>query len=453
MQVKRFIHNEYADMLFILTKYIYSFFIYYYCDSMKKTFLFLLIALFFAVIISGCVQPEVEDVTESEDIRIGALLPLTGELSSIGEASQVSLEVSERDINNYFSSLNSDKNLEVVFRDTGSDPETALEMLKELDELGIDIIIGPQASGEAEAVLEYANSNGLVLLSIASTAPSLAIPDDNLFRLAPDDTNQAMVLFTFMQESNISTLVPMYRNDVWGNGLVEAVAEEFETIDGTITEGVSYENNDLELDAAVDQLNAKVVAASDDNEGQVAVLLCSYGEATEILKLSGKYPALTEVKWYGTDGIALNDALVNDVQAAEFAVTVDLKAPVYGQMLANDLYQKVQPSIEKQLGRPPESYALTAYDALWLSTFVCLDSIPDDDASIKLAMETLSDTYFGVSDWMILDENGDRKYWNYDIWTINEVSDGYKWQRCGKVILPFDNNMLILKGEELSFAQ
>ncbi|OBZ35684.1 hypothetical protein [Methanohalophilus sp. DAL1] len=40
-----------------------------------------------------------------------------------------------------------------------------------------------------------------------------------------------------------------------------------------------------------------------------------------------------------------------------------------------------------------------AYDVLWLATFVDLDAVPENDESTKLAMNTLSDTYFGVTGW------------------------------------------------------
>jgi branched-chain amino acid transport system substrate-binding protein len=40
-------------------------------------------------------------------------------------------------------------------------------------------------------------------------------------------------------------------------------------------------------------------------------------------------------------------------------------------------------------------------------------------------MNTLSDTYFGVTGWTKLDENGDRVHWDYDIWAISENNGNY----------------------------
>jgi branched-chain amino acid transport system substrate-binding protein len=410
---------------------------------LKKTTWVLLGILLIATLWSGCVESTKKATSESEDITIGALLPLTGSVASIGEASRVALEVSAEDINSYYSGLGSGKNVKLIVRDTKSDPETALEQLKELDKMGIKLVIGPQGSTEAAAVLEYANRNGIVLLSTASTAPALAVPNDNLYRFVPDDTNQGLVLARMMKDEGISTVIPMYRNDVWGKGLAGEVEKSYKALNGTVLEGVAYETANKNLSAEVEALNKKVIAATSENgKRSVAVLLCSYDEATEIFALARNYPALSEVKWYGTDGMALNKKLINDKNAASFAAATNVTAPIYGYEGENDIYQVTGPKIEKRLGRIPESYALTAYDALWIATFVNLDAVADNDKSIEMAMDTLTDTYYGISGWAILNENGDRKYWDYDIWKVTEEKGSYKWEK---------EKSAIMRGEKLIF--
>ncbi|WP_269852010.1 type 1 periplasmic-binding domain-containing protein [Methanosarcina horonobensis] len=133
--------------------------------------------------------------------------------------------------------------------------------------------------------------------------------------------------------------------------------------------------------------------------------------------------------------MALNRGLINDDNAASFAAVISVKAPIYGYVGENDIYQAVGPRIEERLGRLPESYALTAYDALWIATFVDLDAIPDNDESLKMAVNTLTDTYHGISGWTILNENGDRKYWDYDIWTVTEENGSYQWKKDERVIM------------------
>jgi len=411
---------------------------------MKKTTWALIGILFITILLSGCIESNKIVTSESENLTIGALLPLTGSVASIGEASRVALEVSAEDINGYYSGLGSGKNVKLIVRDTKSNPKTALEQLKELDKMGLKIVVGPQGSTEAAAVLDYANQHGIVLLSTASTAPALAIPDDNLYRLVPDDSKQGLVLARLMRDEGINTVIPMYRNDVWGKGLAFEVEKNYKAINGTVLEGISYETTNKNLSAEVEVLNKKVIAATlEHDKGSVAVLLYSYVEATEIFALARNYPALSEIKWYGTDGIALNRELINDKSAASFAVAANVTAPIYGYVGENDLYKVTGPKIEKRLGRIPESYALTSYDALWIATFVHLDAVPDNDKSIKIAMDTLTDTYYGISGWTILNDQGDRKYWDYDIWKVTGEDGTYRWEK---------EKSASMRGEKLIFS-
>ena len=95
---------------------------------MNKTIkIILLLALTFSVLI--------ERVFASEKIKIGLLIPLTGKNSEIGQSIIKSTRLAVNKINNSF--------IEIVPRDTKSNPTDTLMSAKELKKLGIKIIIGP----------------------------------------------------------------------------------------------------------------------------------------------------------------------------------------------------------------------------------------------------------------------------------------------------------------------
>ena len=70
-----------------------------------------------------------------EKIKIGLLVPITGENKSLGDLIIKSTRMALEDINN-------DK-IEIYPKDTGSDPEQTLQSAIQLKNLGIKIIIGP----------------------------------------------------------------------------------------------------------------------------------------------------------------------------------------------------------------------------------------------------------------------------------------------------------------------
>ena len=70
-----------------------------------------------------------------EKIKIGLVVPLSGEYKEVGNSILKSARLAINKINN--------SKLIIVPRDTKSDPKTTLKVSKELQEKGIKIIIGP----------------------------------------------------------------------------------------------------------------------------------------------------------------------------------------------------------------------------------------------------------------------------------------------------------------------
>ena len=77
----------------------------------------------------------INNLYAEEKIKIGLIVPLSGEYSLIGDSILKSTRLAINKID--------DKKIEIFPRDTGSNPFQTLEVSKELHNLGINIIIGP----------------------------------------------------------------------------------------------------------------------------------------------------------------------------------------------------------------------------------------------------------------------------------------------------------------------
>ena len=165
---------------------------------MKKQLLIILMAtILLATVFAGCTTNTSATTTPTgartqvtKQLCIGALLPLSGDATGIGRSAQATLAVADDDINTYLATINSDVRIHFVPLDTRTDPVTALDDLKALHAQGIQIVIGPYASSEVNATWRYAYENNMILVSYGSTAPSLATPNNNVFRFVPDATHQ-----------------------------------------------------------------------------------------------------------------------------------------------------------------------------------------------------------------------------------------------------------------------
>ena len=76
------------------------------------------------------------NVNAQEKLKIGLLVPMTGDNKELGKLIIQSTRIALKDIKKT-------NNLEIYPRDTGSNPTTTLQSASELKEMGIKIVIGP----------------------------------------------------------------------------------------------------------------------------------------------------------------------------------------------------------------------------------------------------------------------------------------------------------------------
>ena len=92
--------------------------------------------IFIKIIIFLCLTfLNIQNISAGEKIKIGLLVPITGQNSEIGKSIIKSVRLAINKINN--------PSIEIFPKDTASSPEITLRNAKELYEMGVKIIIGP----------------------------------------------------------------------------------------------------------------------------------------------------------------------------------------------------------------------------------------------------------------------------------------------------------------------
>jgi branched-chain amino acid transport system substrate-binding protein len=170
----------------------------------------------------------------SKPTKIGVLASFTGPGSSLGKNTVAALEIAADQIKTMTKGRT---RFRLLVRDTQLDPSKALDAIKDLDSRGVNIVFGPQSSSEVAAIKPYADAHNILVISQGSTASSLAIPGDNIFRLCPNDTLEAEALVALLRHDGISAIVPLWRNDAGNNGLHDSVQIRFQALGGRVTPG------------------------------------------------------------------------------------------------------------------------------------------------------------------------------------------------------------------------
>ena len=379
--------------------------------------------------------PVCSGICDPGNMTIGALLPLSGDYASTGKSGLVALEQALSDINQMLSDTGRSTRINVLVKDTRTDPKTTLQALQDLQAKGVDIIIGPEDSSSLSAVREYANANGIILISGSSTAPSLAIANDTTFRLASDDTHLASAIVAQMRKDGIKAVIPLARDDLWGNDLINATRDCLSSEGAIVLNPVKYSPNTENFTETLADLKPGLDdAVKQYGNGSVAVYLIAFDEAKDLLShaaVAVDDPVLSSVRWYGSDPSAV--LISKDKQAAGFAEDVHFIYPTFGQENST-VCKKISNEVRNRYGIDMNSYALNDYDAAWLVAYTYLVTGSDDPALIRKMLPIFAKTYRGYSGDAILNDAGDRAFAIYTFWSLQESNGTIQCKPLSKYI-------------------
>lgn len=198
--------------------------------------------------------------SQADDIKVGILMGFTGPIESLaaGIAGGAKLAISEA---NNSGNLFGGNTLSSVEGDTtcvdAAASTASAERLINADQ--VVAIVGALCSGSTIAAAgNVAIPNGVVMISPASTAPSVTGLDDNglIFRTAPSDARQGKVLADVLREKQIRNVAVTYTNNDYGKGFADAFQAAFEAWGGTVALSAAHEDGKADYSAEVAALSA-----------------------------------------------------------------------------------------------------------------------------------------------------------------------------------------------------
>src|SRR5213595_1342680 len=367
--------------------------------------------------------------------KVGVLVSLTGSGFSLGRSTVAALQIAEEQIEAEAIRQHGGYRFHFFVRDTQLDPSQALDAITDLDRRGVKIVIGPQSSAEVAMIKPYADAHNILVISQGSTASSLAIAGDNIFRFCPNDMREAEAIVALMWHDGIRTIVPLWRNDAGNNGLHDSVKADFENMGGTVATGYQYQPTTTDFSAATtsvaSQISTLLIAGADPSS--VGIYLAAFDEVVSVFHSAASNSTLSSTHWYGSDGVALSAALVGDSDAAAFAANAGYPNPTFGLPDAlQSLWQPVANAIEARTGITADAFALSAYDGLFVVERALRDAGNlKDFAGFKVAFVNAANIYSGVTGSTALDAAGDRLNADFDFWAVRLTNSSYGWARIG----------------------
>ena len=154
---------------------------------MKKNFKFILI-IFFSYFFINSVA-----FSETEKLKIGLLIPMTGKDKNLGDLIIKSTRMALEDIKT--------NDIEIIPKDTGSNPEKTLSSARELKNLGIKIVIGPIFYNSIEYLDELDD-----ITFISLTNKTINLPK-NVISSGINSTSQIKTIKKFIEKNEIKKTI------------------------------------------------------------------------------------------------------------------------------------------------------------------------------------------------------------------------------------------------------
>jgi branched-chain amino acid transport system substrate-binding protein len=149
-----------------------------------------------------------------------------------------------------------------------------------------------------------------------------------------------------------------------------------------------------------------------------------------------EHDVLDDVYWYGSDGTATSAAMIEDTDVKSFAIDIGYPCTIFAPT-QSEKWEMVHDYGMAELGRDLDSYSYAIYDIVWAYALSLLAVDEYDAEAVKEVLPTITESMFGASGWITLDEAGDREAGNYDIWQISATTQD--WEITGQYILATDS--------------
>ena len=191
----------------------------------------------FIVLFIGSTNSNVRaEISNNETLKIGLIVPLSGEYKEIGKSILNSLRIGLNRLK--------DKKIEIYPKDNKGNAENTLSAAKELQSLGISIIIGPIFH---ENLIHLEEVSNLIFLSLTNKIMNLP---SNVISVGINARSQLSTIVSFLEKENLSKtilLIPRSKHEEEVRNSISKIKYKFFKI-------YSYDTDPEKLTKQIEQI-------------------------------------------------------------------------------------------------------------------------------------------------------------------------------------------------------
>jgi branched-chain amino acid transport system substrate-binding protein len=311
-------------------------------------------------------------------LKIGAIVPLTGGLSFLVPPEIAGLHLAVGEINANGGVLGKKVTLDILDEADGDSPAVSQASATKHLANKVDMIIGAASSGRTRLIINKITGAKVVQISGSNTAPDLTSWKDGgyYFRTAPSDLLQGRVLANQILQDGADKVAILFQSTSYGIGLNAQLKSVLVKGKATV-ESIEFPENETSVASYVD----KALAGKPD-----AIVIVSYNESKKII------PAL-QAKGFSGGNLYLVDGNAVDYSKEAYAEYINgAKASIPGKALDASFKSKLVASYKKyeKKSLTDFTYAESIYDAVILGALAAEAAKDASGPGIKSQLTEIS---------------------------------------------------------------
>jgi len=325
---------------------------------------------------------------EPREIKIGAILPLTGSSAQYGQWSKNGADLAVEEINQQGGIRG--RRIKIIYEDSKTDAKEGISALNNLYTIHKIQAVITESSGVVLAIAPVAERNKIVQLNVGAVNPQIRKAGDYTFSNINDANAEAYQMARFVFDRlQFRKLAILYANTSYGIGARNAMIERFKILGGQIVADEIFEENSGDFRTQL----TKIKSANPEAIYIVAVTKDAALILKQAKEIGLKVQFLSATFFEGKDVIDIaGDAAEGTIYTS---TALDTSSSDVQKFISN-YYDK--------FGITPEIYSATAYDAIRILA-LAIKNVGYDSSKIKNFLYTVKD-YPGISGVTSFDADG-----------------------------------------------
>jgi ABC-type branched-subunit amino acid transport system substrate-binding protein len=319
-----------------------------------------------------------EGGAEGEDgtVKMGVLVPLTGELGSFGEGWRKAAELAQSQVNKV-GGLPGDAKLELVVDDEATDPETALRAARRMiGSAGVSAIIGPTSGPMVAVAPEAKRAQVPVISPAAGTVELNEIGGDFVYRTVSSDDADGLSAAKFLLDRGAERVAFIAQNEESTISPARVFQVQFQDSGKDLVASVVFNAGQSSYQTVVEEVLAK-----DPNW-----IFCACGQQSGVTLLREANASGYEGNWLVTADL-VSPGVIEQVGA-------DVMEGVYGQTATSDpslpAYKEFAQAYREKFGEEAPPFSANMYDAAMLAILAMVQSGSTEGAEINGAIRDVA---------------------------------------------------------------